>query len=174
MRIISLAVAALLGISLWACAPTNTEEFIESQDFKRAKLVRVVDGDTLLVRLSSGEEERVRLIGINAPESVAPDESRNTVEGEEASAYMKSLVGPEDELWLVSDVSDRDQYERLLRYVWLEVPDDPFNQDEVASKMLNGIMVAQGHAEAKNYEPDSRYREIFEAIERKEVLPTAA
>ncbi|MGI6104580.1 MAG: thermonuclease family protein [Raoultibacter sp.] len=169
MRIVSILVTIILSFSLLACADggiaSNDERLIDSQDFSRAEVIRVVDGDTLIVRLSSGDEDRLRLIGINAHESVAPDESRNTKEGELASDFMKSLVEPGDEVWLVRDVSERDQYERLLRYVWLELPEDPYDKTEVATKMVNGILVAQGHAQAKDYAPDSSYKEIFKEIE---------
>lgn len=62
-----------------------------SATLERASVVRVVDGDTLVVDRGSGDE-KVRLIGIDCPESVNPDESRNTEEGRAASDFTKSVV----------------------------------------------------------------------------------
>ena len=128
-------------------------------------MVRVVDGDTLQV-LVDGQKEKVRLIGINSPESVAPEEERNTEEGVEASNYTKSLVGEGDVVWLESDVNDRDQYGRLLRYVWLEKPGNPNDRSEIEAKMLNGILVAQGYAQARRYGDDVAHSDVLEQLGR--------
>ncbi|HLI28233.1 MAG TPA: thermonuclease family protein, partial [Chloroflexota bacterium] len=74
-----------------------------------ARVVRVVDGDTIIVALD-GREARVRYIGINAPESVDP---RRPVQcfGKEAAARNEQLVGGQ-RVWLEKDVSETDQYER--------------------------------------------------------------
>jgi len=134
-----------------------------NQEFEQVRVVRVVDGDTLIVN-SHGVDERVRLIGIDAPESVHEDESRNTEEGVEASNFVKSIVKPGQIVYLQKDTSNHDQYDRLLRYVWLEVPDDPWDIEEVRTKMLNGILVDNGHAKPKRYKPDTAYNHIFDAI----------
>lgn len=140
---------------------------LASEDaFEEAQVTRVVDGDTVIVDRGAGKTERVRLIGINAPESVAEDESRNCEEGRVASAYLKSLVAPGTKVWLTRDVSDTDTYGRLLRYVWLERPDDPRSTQEVAEKMLNGKLVAEGYAEAHRYKPDTSYAGILETLGR--------
>lgn len=133
--------------------------------FERAEVVRVVDGDTLVVS-AGGQEQRVRMIGIDCPESVAPQEERNTPEGARASEFTKGLVGPGDAVWLERDVSDVDQYGRLLRYVWLEQPTDPDDVDEVGDKMLGGILVREGYAQARRYGDDTAHAEALEALGR--------
>lgn len=134
-------------------------------DFVQATYVRDVDGDTIVVEVE-GTRERVRLIGIDCPESVAPAETgkENTEEGSEASRYTKSLMAEGQTIYLASDTSDVDSYDRLLRYVWLELPDDPADADEVRSKMLNGILVDQGYAKSKRYRPDTAYNDIFDEL----------
>ena len=135
-----------------------------SGNLERAWVERVVDGDTLIVSVD-GERERVRLIGVNTPESVHPDPSRNTAEGVEASEFTKSILESGDQVYLEKDVSDRDQYDRLLRYVWLEEPEgERVDRQQVEEKMLNGILVAEGYAEAREYPPDTKYAALFEAI----------
>lgn len=136
-------------------------------DLEEVTLVRVVDGDTLVVRFDTGEDEKVRLIGINTPESVAPNSYRtkNTKEGEEASKYVKTMLEDVDTVYLQSDTSDRDKYDRLLRYVWLDIPDDVYNKSEIKEKMLNAILVEDGIAEVATYEPDTTYADLFEELE---------
>ena len=77
---------------------------------------RVVDGDTLIVYID-GVRTRVRLIGINTPESVAPEEERNTEEGVIASDYVKTLMEDADyEVWLKYDNERYDQYDRTQHH----------------------------------------------------------
>lgn len=144
----------------------------ESEDygeFQTAKLVRVVDGDTIVVDIS-GEELKVRLIGIDTPESVAPQNyldrtgKENTWEGKNASDYVKSLLAHAETVYLQKDVSDTDRYGRLLRYVWLEIPNDDKDIEEISTKMLNGILVWEGIAEPAAYAPDTAHQEDFEYL----------
>lgn len=94
----------------------NPAEKVQSNLYK---VTRVVDGDTIDVSISR-KVERIRMIGINTPETVDP---RKTVEcfGVEASNQSKSLLGGKS-VTLEADSSqgERDKYGRLLRYVFLE------------------------------------------------------
>src|SRR5437867_10624438 len=100
-----------------------------------APVVRVVDGDTLRLRVD-GREEPVRLIGINTPESVDP---RRPVEclGKEASAKTAEFLRGVQTVEVEPDPTQdaRDAYARLLLYVWL--PD---------GRLLNRELIASGHA----------------------------
>lgn len=129
-----------------------------------ATVERVVDGDTLVVRRSDGSSAKVRLIGIDAPESVAEDASHNTEEGRLASAYTSSLVDAGSSVWLQRDTSDTDEYGRLLRYMWLTRPNDPRAADEVRTEMLDGVLVDRGYARSKRYEPDTAYNDLFDTF----------
>ena len=128
-----------------------------------ATVVRVVDGDTIVANVN-GENQYVRLIGIDAAESVHPDTSKNTEEGREASDYLKSILSEGDVVYLQKDVSETDRYERLLRYVWVEMPSDVWDESEVISKMLNAILIIDGYAEPSHYEPDTSYAEFFDLL----------
>src|SRR2546423_5036043 len=77
---------------------------------------RVIDGDTVVVRLPGGHE-RVRLVGIDTPETVDP---RKPVQcfGKEASNHTKSLLPAGTAVRLERDVEARDRYGRLLAYVY--------------------------------------------------------
>ena len=57
------------------------------------------------------------------------------------------MLADVDTVYLQSDTSDRDKYNRLLRYVWLDITDDVYGKSEVKEKMLNAILVEDGIAE---------------------------
>lgn len=120
----------------------------------RAEVLRVVDGDTIAVRLD-GREERVRFIGINTPESVDP---RRPVEcfGLEASANARAMLDGQAVLLEEDSSQDsRDSNGRLLRYVWLE-----------DGRMANLEQVAQGFAAEYTYSTPYKYRQLFREAQR--------
>ena len=152
---------AALVLVLTGHGSCSVEDRASLHRLEPATVLHVSDGDTLFVRLDDGREGYVRLVGIDAPESVNPDETLNTPEGQAAADFVKTLVPPGTRVWLARDVSDVDRYGRWLRYVWLEEPDDVLDPDEVRERMLNGIIVASGHAEVKRYPPDVAYHEVL-------------
>ncbi len=137
---------------------TGTQK-ITAENREQVELVRVVDGDTIIVNYQN-EQTRVRLIGINSPESVHQDESKNTQEGRDASAFLKEYLADVDTVWLEFDVEARDQYERVLAYVWMNA-----DGTDVGGDMLNGIIVKNGYAEARAYEPNVKYQDALEDVE---------
>lgn len=154
----------------------TVEENRDLDQFQKASLVRVVDGDTIIVDIyadacgNKDHEYSVRMIGIDTPESVAPEEylartgKENSEEGKEASEYTKELLDNLDFVYLQQDVSDTDRYGRLLRYVWIEVPFDDMDIEEVSTQMVNGILLREGVAEPVVYKPDVKHAEQFEQI----------
>ena len=120
-------------------------------------LERVVDGDTIIVHDPDGNRLRVRLTGINAPESVHEDESRNTEEGRQASQFMKELMADVDVVYLEYDEAQFDQYERTLAYVWIDI--------DGTYVMVNEIMLATDYAEPVYIKPNLRYADVFRQYE---------
>ena len=114
---------------------------------------RVIDGDT--IELENGD--KIRYIGIDTPETLDP---RKTVQcfGKDATAANKELVEGKP-VWLVKDVSDKDKYGRLLRYVYLGDP------DQESSMFVNLELVKQGFAHSYTYPPDIKYQDLFLAAE---------
>ncbi len=112
---------------------------------------RVVDGDTIVVTIE-GKDEKVRLIGINSPETVDP---RKPVEcfGKEAKEYLKSLL-VKRLVNLEPDPTqqDRDKYGRLLRYVFL--PD---------GTLVNQLMITKGFAYEYTYDLPYKYQKDFKS-----------
>lgn len=119
-----------------------------------AVIERIVDGDTVVVHLGD-DTEKVRLIGIDTPESVDP---RRPVEcfGKEASAHLAELIAPNTSVRLEVDAEPRDKYGRLLAYVW-RASDGTF---------VNLTMVADGYANLLTIAPNVTYRDQFAAAER--------
>ena len=111
----------------------------------------VVDGDTL--RVSSNE--RVRLIGIDTPESVDPNRPAGCF-GKEASAFTASLVPPGTSVRLVGDVEQRDRYGRLLAYVYRQ-SDGLF---------VNAELLRRGFAQLLTIPPNIAHADEFVAISR--------
>lgn len=115
-------------------------------------VLRVIDGDTILVAISN-REERVRFIGIDTPESVHPDALRNSEAGKLASEYLKSRVGNR-KVKLEFDVQERDHYGRLLAYVYLD------------DKMLNEELLEKGYAVTNTVPPNVKYQKHFSTLQK--------
>lgn len=113
---------------------------------------RVIDGDTVVIRIN-GVDERVRLIGVDTPETKDP---RKPVQcfGEEASAFTKSLLPEGTPLRLERDVEERDRFGRLLAYVY-RLDDDLF---------VNRELVARGYAMPLTIAPNVTHADEFVAL----------
>ncbi len=120
-----------------------------------AEVVRIVDGDTLVVLADDGAEERVRLIGIDTPESVKPGTPVMCF-GKEAGAYLEELVPPGTAVRLERDVEARDRYDRLLAYVY-RASDGEF---------VNLRMAADGFADQATFPPNVAHVDEFGAAVR--------
>lgn len=112
---------------------------------------RVVDGDTLKIDYN-GKEESVRLIGVDTPESVHPDESKNTEFGKKASEFSKNYLEGK-QISLEFDVQERDKYGRLLAYVYLN------------GIMYNKTLLEEGYAKIATYPPNVKYVDDFTKIQ---------
>jgi micrococcal nuclease len=146
-----------LSIVLAFCLPTT----VQAQERATATVLRVIDGDTLKVSYGD-QEENIRLIGIDTPESSAnPKAKRDSKrtdkdlsliisQGKEATNYVKGLIKPGDTIQVELDVQTRDKYGRLLGYVYLS-----------DGKMLNEEVVRAGYANLMTYPPNVKYQEQF-------------
>jgi micrococcal nuclease len=116
-----------------------------------ATVTRVVDGDTVVVRIG-GHDESVRLIGIDTPESVKPATPVQCF-ALEASARTKALLPKGTPVRLEADVEQRDRYDRLLAYVYRE-RDDLF---------VNDALVQEGFAVPYTFPPNVAHAAEFVA-----------
>ena len=118
--------------------------WVSNQDsqIQEALVTRVIDGDT--IELANGS--RVRYLGIDTPEL-------GELYGAEASAKNKELVEGKV-VELQSGKRDQDQYDRLLRYVYVD------------GVFVNAELVAQGYARAYIFDPDERYSQVLVQLEQ--------
>lgn len=117
-------------------------------------VVRSVDGDTIRVN-RNGEEIVIRFIGLDTPETVAPDRPVECF-GPEASARTKELVEG-GQVWLEYDEASglTDKYDRTLAFVWLD-----------QQTMLNELLIAEGYAEEVTYTDGYAHQRDFQDAER--------
>jgi len=134
---------------------------LPSQAYEKAKVLSIVDGDTVKV-IYHRKEESIRLIGIDTPETrpnkkaikdaqrAKSDIETITSQGREAKNFVKGLVKPGDLLEIEFDILARDRYGRLLAYLYLS-----------SGKMLNEEIVKAGYAQLMTISPNLKYQERF-------------
>jgi len=125
-----------------------------------ATVISITDGDTIRVRLESGKEEVVRLIGVDTPESTREIEPF----GMEAAAFTRRRLDGKI-VFLETDVSERDRFGRLLAYAWLRQPAND-NETEVRANMFNAELLLQGYAQLMTIPPNVKYADMFVKFER--------
>ncbi|TLP94717.1 hypothetical protein FEF26_11355 [Nesterenkonia salmonea] len=143
--VVGVAVAGVLR--WWDQRPLEVPDGF-SEDAAVAEMVRVVDGDTIVVSIE-GEDERVRLLNIDTPETVHPTEPVECG-GPEASEAISELLSPGDVVVLEFDQEQRDRYDRLLAGVFVE---DVF---------VNERMAREGWGEPAYYAPNDRFLSVVE------------
>jgi len=173
-----LIVTLTVSISSFAHAQTYTVE-------------RVIDGDTIVVTTPEGKSEKVSLIGIDAPESKSNSKARRDSKrigqdlrtfvrmGQEATEFVKGLIKGGQEVKLEIDVQTKDQYGRLLGYVFIVTPRGP--QDKVPDYatrypyymlgkvhlykfFLNATIINAGYATPMTIPPNVRYAKLFKEL----------
>jgi endonuclease YncB( thermonuclease family) len=118
-----------------------------------AEVIHVIDGDTIDVQIG-GREERVRLIGIDTPETKKPNSPIECF-GPEASAFTASLLPIGTRVRIERDLVGRDDYGRLLGYVYVD------DVDGTIDTFVNMEIIRQGYATPLTIEPNSTYAREF-------------
>ncbi len=141
-------IGLLIILSLSSC-----EKLIQTENQNNLyEVVRVVDGDTVILNID-GKKTRVRLIGIDTPESVALDKSRNIKQGKIASEYTKQLL-ENKKVRLEYDDEKQDVYDRKLGYLFL---DDEF---------INEKLLKEGMAKLYTKTTNQKYSERLKKAEQ--------
>ncbi|MBO1199948.1 thermonuclease family protein [Staphylococcus simiae] len=128
----------------------NGNDSVQSGDLKdkdKVHITRVVDGDTF-VATRNGQQIKVRLTGVDTPETVKPNTPVQPF-GKEASNYSKKTLTNKD-VYLEYDKEKEDRYGRTLAYVWLD-----------KDHMYNKELVEKGLAREKYFAPNGKYRNVF-------------
>jgi endonuclease YncB( thermonuclease family) len=120
------------------------------RDAVAAEVQRVTDGDTFVAAVA-GRQERVRVIGVDAPETVAPNRPVEPFGRQASSFARRHLTGAT--VRLAGDAEPRDRYGRLLAYVWLA--DGTF---------WNALLVAEGYAQQLTIPPNVTYAGLFRRL----------
>jgi micrococcal nuclease len=139
LRPVGLLFLALLTAVLASAGPSTAADLAGT-------VVAVVDGDSIHVRVE-GRIEKIRYIGVNTPEVRHPTKGEEPG-GREAAAVNRRLVEGK-QVRLELDVQRRDQYGRLLAYVWVD------------DLMVNAELVRQGYAQVMTVPPNVRYQALF-------------
>ncbi|HDB7757218.1 TPA: thermonuclease family protein [Staphylococcus aureus] len=126
---------------------TNQESTQDLKGKDKVHVQRVVDGDTFIAN-QNGKEIKVRLIGVDTPETVKPNKPVQPY-GKEASNYSKKTLTNQD-VYLEYDKEKQDRYGRTLAYVWLS-----------KDRMYNKELVEKGLAREKYFSPNGKYRNVF-------------
>ena len=140
----------------------NTEIESESEsDIISGTVKRVIDGDTLVVSINN-QDRRVRMLGVDTPETVHPKKGVQPY-GKEASNFTKqSLTGRR--VWLEYDSSPLDRYERHLAYIWLEKP-AKIDESSIRREMFNARLLLEGYAKVMIIKPNKRYEDLFKKFQ---------
>lgn len=132
---------------------------VSAQASTAATVVRVIDGDTVDVQLADGTRERIRIIGLDTPETVDP---RKPVQcfGKEASNRAKELLIVGRPVILEEDASQdtRDRYGRALRHVQVEL------EPGVVTNFAQ-TLISEGYAHHYVYRVPSHYAEQYRAAQ---------
>lgn len=133
---------------------TDTNKEVKGDTFT-ATIIKVVDGDTVKIKLNNGDEETVRLLLIDTPETVHPTKDVQPF-GPEASQFAKKLMPAGSQVEVELGIGERDKYRRLLAYFYVD------------GQMVNKQLLEKGLARvAYVYAPNTKYLDELEAIQQK-------
>lgn len=122
----------------------------KSNPYQTGTVTKVIDGDTVEVQI--GEKvEKVRMLLVDTPETVHPNKPVQPY-GKEASEFTKKLL-LNKEVKLEKDKEDRDQYQRLLRYIYVD------------SQSVQEQLLSKGFARVVIYPPNTKYAQKYQKIQ---------
>lgn len=141
------SVLRVVGLYLWALIPFQG---------RVTQVVRCADGDTIIVGNPKYRRRRdkVRLIGIDTPESLRSLYQDIMPYGKEATQYTRKRLKKGTPIILIYDQDRRDQFGRLLAYVYL-----------MNGEFFNATLVKKGYAFAVSYPPNERHALFFDKLE---------
>ena len=131
----------LLGV-ISSCTSAN------SLQSDLAKIVSVIDGDTIVLEVQN-QTETVRLLGVDTPETVHPSKPIECF-GPEASAFTKATLVKGSSVKLLRDVEPRDRFQRLLVYLFL-----------ADGTLFNQLLIDRGFARTLSIEPNTTFASQF-------------
>jgi len=144
---------------------------------------RVIDGNTIVITTPEGKSERVRLIGIDTPESKPNDKAKRDSErtgqdfetinkiGQEATKFIRDKIKEGQDILLEFGVQKRDKYGRLLAYVYIEwetlygkSPSESYLMDDIYELFVNATIIKSGYATPMTIPPNVKYADLFKEL----------
>jgi micrococcal nuclease len=138
-----LATLLLIGCSKYDEVRKHLK-FLEAESFP-CDVVRVIDSDTFHCQPPNGETEKIKLIGVEVPESIE----------KKATTFVKSFLRNGAPVKLELDEETRDKYGRILAYVYLP-----------GGKMLNALLIQEGYAQVMVNPPNVKYKDLFLGLQK--------
>ncbi|NLO72020.1 MAG: nuclease [Porphyromonadaceae bacterium] len=140
------------------CDQTKASERIQNERFAQENVYyaihKFVDGDTFWITDGDGRKEKIRFIGIDAPEPRSYGKKKAQPFGKEASAFVESYLKGK-KVRLEFDVQKYDRYQRTLAYIFME-----------DGTLLNDYIVRSGFAVVSTFPPNVKYQHRFLKSER--------
>ena len=152
-----LCIAVLATACHPASSPALTDTSTAMALAANATMVSVVDGDTIDVNIN-GRRERVRLIGIDTPETKKPNTPVQCY-GPEATKFTKSLLASDVPLHLERDIVARDDFGRMLAYVYLAGDGEFVNMTIIAKGFARPLTIPPNSAHANEFIEAARVAE---------------
>jgi micrococcal nuclease len=165
IRLLGVVLLAVLAIPALSQAQSYTHEEIP-EGAVQVEFVRVIDGDTIDVDYDLGpgvDRDRIRLIGIDTPETNYSYGNEPECYGPEATNRTESLLLAAREIWVERDINPVDPNDRLLRYVWYVSHID----DQIV--FLNEQLVEEGYAIARAYPPNLKHQDVPDAAQARAI-----
>ncbi|XMB85220.1 thermonuclease family protein [Mycoplasmatota bacterium WC44] len=153
------------GISLILILTVILKSLLNKEkDYEKVKVTTHVDGDTIGVRDRKKITYKVRLLGVNTPETKHPTKGQEFY-GKEASEFTeKKLLNKK--VYLEKDSTNLDMYGRALRYVWLKKPKKSISERILKRKMFNAILISKGYASELSYKSNAKYVDLLKKFEQ--------
>lgn len=154
--VLGLTVALIGGVDPGRLAPRDGDDGPRG-DVEVGRVIRIADGDTVTIEVD-GRRERLRYIGVDAPEMARADMGAPAECGAAQALDANRRLVDGRELVLERDVSDRDRFGRLLRHPWLASDDGWI--------LVSEALVSDGVIEARTFEPDTLREARLDQAER--------
>ncbi|WP_448587820.1 thermonuclease family protein [Thermocrinis sp.] len=156
----------LILVFFFSCSKEHGKE--DKKSGTACIVIKVIDGDTFTCSLRNGEEIKVRMIGVDTPESRESSKLQRDVEktglsreeiismGKEATEFTKRMLPKGEVVYLEQDVQPTDRYGRVLAYVWLK-----------DGRMLNEVLIREGMAQVYTIPPNVKYQDRLLKAQKK-------
>ena len=149
MKLNIFSITTLVIVLITSCS-IGKKEFQLNEDVLY-KVVRIVDGDTYVLEDGNGTKEKIRIIGVNTPETKHPKKGLEPF-GIEATTFAKKHLS-NTVVKLKFEKGKRDRYKRVLAHVY------------VNGIHFNKMLIDSGFAKASFYSPNYKYRDAFKQAE---------